>query len=381
MSTRPPSQILHLILTTRDSGKGRDTIIRLEKHLELQWNPPHDILRKRLILHAENVDLTSLTTIHDLSKKLLRFLPRLDAIILNAGIGSFTIDYPAAVWQTLTDLRHAFVFPTYKIGGVGELTEPQILEEHPDVQATSLGKVFCANVFGHYLLVHQIAPLLREGRVIWISSVEANSTVFTTDDLQAISSRKAYESSKRLTDILALTSALPSTESEVVRFFSQGLSPEEGSPSIPQYVAHPAICATSIITLPIILQWAMLFMTHLVRLLGSSWSVVSPYKGACAPTWLALASDEELEEAQNDGSGKWGSAVDRWGNEKVVRTEVDGWGMCGKVEDPSRYPAKGRRPGAVDLTREAREDFEEQGRQCWIEMERLRLQWEKRMGW
>ena len=300
---------------------------------------------------------------------------------MNAGIAPFTVDYRGAIWQTLTDLWNAYVFPTYKVGVAGELTAPQTLETPSEEHGPPLGKIFCANVFGHYLLVHQIASLLRGGRVIWISSVEANSTVFNLDDLQAISSITAYESSKRLTEILALTSALPVTKPAVDCFLSQDIGPHNHSPSIPQYVAHPAVCATSIFPLPIILRWAMLFMTHLVRLLGSSWSVVSPYKGACAPTWLALASDDELEEAQRDGAGKWGSAVDRWGNEKVVRTEVDGWGMRGVVEDASRYPTEGRRPGAVNLTKEAREDFEEQGRRCWNEMEELRLQWEKRMGW
>lgn len=327
------------------------------------------------------MDLTSLTTIHALSERLLITLPRLDAIILNAGIGSFTINYPASIWQTLTDIRNAFVFPTYKIGNVGEVTELQLIVEDSRQAVPPLGKVFCANVFGHYLLVHQVASLLRQGRVIWISSLEADPSALEPSDLQAITSSKAYESSKRLTDALVLTSHLPSTQPSVSRFCSQGDETSETQKPIPQFVAHPAVCATSIIALPIIIQWAMLFMTYLARLGGSTWSVVSPYKGACAPTWLALASDEELDNAQNDGPGKWGSAVDRWGNEKVVRTEVDGWGMRGLVEDASRYPTSGRRPGALHLTREAREGFEETGRECWREMEDLRVAWETRMGW
>jgi 3-keto steroid reductase len=35
-----------------------------------------------------------------------------------------------------------------------------------------------------------------------------------------------------------------------------------------------------------------------------------------------------------------------------------------------------RKRGAVDLTREEREKFEELGRQCWKQMEELRVKWE-----
>ena len=323
-------------------------------------------------------------TVHDLATKLLQNLPRIDVIILNAGYGGFTINLWAGTWQILTDFRNAMIFPNFKISTVGEMTAPQAgmpMEKGTSSDEKLLGKVFCANVFGHYILVHRLAILLQKARVIWISSLEAADTFFAISDLQAIKSHSAYESSKRLTDILALSSSLPSSRPYVNSFWSHKGSSDVTSVLPKQYVAHPGIIATAIIALPTIIQWMMLLTTHLARLLGSIWNVVDAYKGACAPVWLALASDEELDEAHKTGIAKWGSAVDRWGNERVVHTEVDGWGYQGNVEDVCKHPAWSRRPGAVDLTQEARDAFEDEGRRCWEEMEELREEWERQMGW
>jgi len=68
-----------------------------------------------------------------------------------------------------------------------------------------------------------------------------------------------------------------------------------------------------------------------------------------------------------------------WGRERVMRTEVDGWGFGGTVGGESRFGKKGRRRDAKDLTVEERERFEELGRDAWKEMERLRSEWETRL--
>ena len=45
-----------------------------------------------------------------------------------------------------------------------------------------------------------------------------------------------------------------------------------------------------------------------------------------------------------------------------MRTAVEGWGL-----------------GFLEVTREDRESFEELGRECWREMEALRVAWEERL--
>ena len=125
----------------------------------------------------------------------------------------------------------------------------------------------------------------------------------------------------------------------------------------------------------------MMFAFYLARWVGSPWHTISAYKGACAPVWLALASQEELDTLERrDGKGKWGSAVDWKGDERVMRTEVEGWGFGGKVRDrPKGEMRKGRRRGVKDLSEVEREEFEELGRRCWGQMEDLRKQWEGRL--
>jgi 3-keto steroid reductase len=61
----------------------------------------------------------------------------------------------------------------------------------------------------------------------------------------------------------------------------------------------------------------------------------------------------------------------------VERTEVDGWGWGGSVGEFSKR--RGRWRYARNLTKEDREEFEEVGRVCWGEMERLRGEWEGRL--
>ena len=308
-------------------------------------------------------------------------------VILNAGMGGFTgLNWPRAVWTVLTDWVHAVTWPTYKYSAVGALTGSQVklkrnsnkLEEQP------LGEVFCANVFGHYLLVHWISPLLSRahateeaGRIIWVSSVEAISDTFSSSDIQGLRSHTSYESSKRLTDILALTSELPSTQNLVKQY----LPLTEGKSSRPtMYLMHPGICATSIVPLHIILQWAMIIAFYVARWVGSPWHTVTAYSGACAAVWLALSPKDQMDSLEQDGARKhkWGSATDLRGNDRVTETEVDGWGYGGVVAAAGKRRA-GRRRGAKDLTSVAKAEFEELGRDVWRQMERLRIDWQERL--
>ncbi|CAG8876377.1 unnamed protein product [Penicillium nalgiovense] len=120
-------------------------------------------------------------------------------------------------------------------------------------------------------------------------------------------------------------------------------------------------------------------------MLGSPWHPLSTYLGACAPVFLALASQADLEAAEEPyrraggGRAKWGSSCGRLGIESAVSTEVDGWGHGGVVGTPivETDRLRRRKRGAEDLTKEKREQFEELGRQCWKQMEELRIQWDE----
>lgn len=338
------------------------------------------------------MDLSSLPSVRALSTRLTQTLPKLDSIVLNAGIGGWTgIDWPRAIWGTLTDLVHNVSWFAHKIAPVGVITPPQTtLPDEP-----RLGSVFAANVFGHYMLSHGVMGLLRKstqpGRVIWVSSIEATVNHFNVEDIQGLRSTVPYESSKTLTDILALTAETPSTRKWVEGFYTssdKGVDEKGGEREGKEprmYLSHPGVCGTGILPLALPLFWCMIASFYIARLLGSPWHTLSTYAGACAPTWLAISRQEELDAAEEvyrahgGGKVKWGSSCDRLGRDTAVSTEVDGWGHGGVVgeavvmEDRCRR----RKRGARDLTAEDKVEFEELGRKCWQGMEELRLQWEE----
>ena len=352
------------------------------------------------------MDLTSLRSVRALSQKLAESIPRIDAIILNAGIGGFEgVNWPLAFWQMATDFISAVTYPKFKIASKGLLTAPQLSQDNQITTGTEepLGKVFCANVFGHYCLAHNLASLLschksqapERGRIIWVGTVEASATYFNLEDIQAFQS-SAYESSKRLIEILALTAALPSTNPWVDRFLAppQNLTLSADGKDRTQrnfqetdvvrpslYVAHPGICNTNILPIHPIMFFFQVLAVYMARLLGSVWHPITAYKGACAIVWLALTPQSQLDAIEEaEGAAKWGSSTDILGRDKVMRTEVDGWGFGGVVGEEVGKWERGRRKGAIDVTEEQRFEFEALGRRCWKEMEDLREYWEQMLG-
>lgn len=104
---------------------------------------------------------------------------------------------------------------------------------------------------------------------------------------------------------------------------------------------------------------------------------MQPYLGACAPVWLALALQDELDAMDDRGKHcktKWGSSTDRGGRERVRRTEVEGFRSSRNGKDD------GDRGDEKDGEEEVSEEFEELGRTCWMHMEALREEWEERLG-
>jgi 3-keto steroid reductase len=327
--------------------------------------------------------------------------------VLNAGFAGFTgLNWFRAVFFILTDLVHAVTWPSvYTRSDTGVLVKKQTsLPDEPP-----LGQIFCANVFGHYMLSHNLMPLLKvstdpPGRIIWTSSLEATPAAFNIDDIQALQIARPYESAKYLTDLLALTSSLPSTAPNVSSFLSPSsptskiksgpdsntllsTEPAQNQTEMPKiYATHPGICATSIVPLILPLHYCMMAAFFLARMLGSPWHVISSYTGACSTIWLSLAPQSVLDAAEaaytrmgGGGKVKWGSSCDRLGRERVVCTEVEGWGFGGVVGPPVTEEDKRRRRkrGMRDLTTEERVEFEELGRKSWREMEELRVQWEE----
>lgn len=345
MSTHPPTHHLTLILTTRSASKGAATLTTLTKHLVHNLPPT---ATSRITLTHYQVDLTNLLSITALAAALSRSYQKLDYVFLNAGMGAFTgIDWLNATTSILTNWVHAVTCPAYKLQATGWTTK------QPPPLEGELGSVFCANVFGHYYLTAELMPLLGRGRgrIIWTSSLEAYPWTFSTADIQALKATHSYESTRRLTDVLALTAGLPATAPYADKFFGAGRGEKGGWIRPKTYLTHPGVCATAIVPLNFVLWWCMVAAFYVARWLGSPWHTISSYSGARAAVWLALAGEEELAEKGAE-KVKWGSSVVTGGVESVKATDVEGEGGV---------------------------EWEELGRECWRQMEELREEWKGKL--
>ncbi|KAG8169943.1 hypothetical protein KVR01_000688 [Diaporthe batatas] len=447
LATRSLTSHLILIPTTRDARKSAETTRHLRAHLLKTAASPRLRARTgdssspqdtaaRVHLLSLQLDLCDLATVHAAASRLVGAtlpldghdggvrVPRLDAVVLNAGMGGWTgVDWFKAAHNFLTaGWIQAVTWPTFKVAPAGMTVDPlppRKQQEEEDRGGRDggrarplVGQLFCANVFGHYLFARAILPLLSRrrgpgadagippGRLIWESSVEAAREHFRPDDLQGLETNAPYESTKRLTDLLVLTADLPAARAHSAPYWrlpppsppgaAAAAAEEEGGEGEHQppkvYVCHPGIVVTTILPLPMILQALWTFAAYVARYFGSAWHTNTAYNAAVAMVWLALATQETLDAA-GAGAVKWGSACDIRGNALVKETEVDGWGWRGKVEgleddDGATGPLrkiKGRKKGARLVTEESRAEFEETGARCWREMERLRLEWETRM--
>lgn len=422
---RSAASHLTVIVTTRSPAKSRATVDVLREHLR-NPNRRASSASARIHLSSVELDLCRLPTVYAAAQQLTAGtlamftgggptgrstvvqarVPRLDAVIFNAGIGGWTgFSWVGITKQVLTDgLKQATSYPLFKMATPGLLVDPLTGRQVSAADAGAdldhlLGEVFCANVFGHYLLAHALLPLLRRpagatlppARIVWESSVDAMRwEALSLDDLQGVRTDAPYESSKRLTDVLSLTSELPGVRRVAAPF----VGAEEDDKAVPprQYVTHPGIVCSTLFPVPLLFFQLYHIVLYVARWLGSPWHVVSAYKGATAAVWVALQPADALDAAEATRI-KWGASATRGGRALVKKTEVEGWGWEGAPEQPaddnvSAYGAHGhvlckavgRRKGVIDTTAEQRQEFEDVGRTCWQEMEQLRHKWESRLA-
>ncbi|RFU77140.1 hypothetical protein TARUN_5122 [Trichoderma arundinaceum] len=426
LATRSLTSHLIIIPTTRSASKSLQAIKALREHAELaartstalrsragegyKWEDA----AKRIHVLSLTLDLCDLRGVYAFAEQLCRGtvsnpeglegeylrnvrIPRLDTVVFNAAYGNWSgCNYPMAVWKILSQgLVQAVTYPTFKNSLPTSILNEQESYGYPEKPL--LGEVFCACVFGHYILAHQLLPLLSRrsqdesrGRIVWSSSVEAIEEVYYEDDMQCFLKPAAYESAKRLTDIIALTYSLPSIRpfsGPFLRMDEESGGDAAEKPVPPKmYVTHPGVVASTLFPVPWFLFWAYELALVVARWVGSPWHNVDGYKGASSTTWITLQDQAALDEMQADRI-KWGSACDRHLVSDVKKTEVDGWGWEGKPETDETIAADtakgvlhksvGRRLESKNVTEEALVEFEETGARVWEEMERLRHQWAK----
>lgn len=434
---------LILIVTTRSKAKSQQIIDILRKHVRKaaeakklrgragpSYDPESTVARIHLV--GILVDLCNLHSVYAAANLLkdggspaagsncpssVR-VPRLDSIILNAGYGNWTsLNWWGLFVQLVTKgIPISFTWPAFKNAAKGTLVDPltgRVLTKEQAIaegrtSAELLGETFTANLFGHYMFAHALLPLLRRSpeqlaeealspaRIIWQGSVTVGPDEYSTSDPQGLRHHDAYDYVKRLNDILVFSSTLPKPKPLATAYLlgednNDGKNNSDKLVAPRMYLTHPGITNTAIFALPFTLSVIWGWVMYLTRWLGSVWHVGSPYNSAFSPVWIALEEQSRLDDMEAHRS-KWGSACSRWrGTLGAKKTEIHGWGWDGRLAShPRGRPAEsetgflsrdlGRRQDAVELTQDALAEFEEQGAECWREMERLRAEWEERLG-
>ncbi|KAI0133595.1 hypothetical protein BJ170DRAFT_168017 [Xylariales sp. AK1849] len=423
LATRSFSSHLVLIPTTRTTKKSRETIESLRAHLvkaaqsqrtnkRAGLGSPQTAIDRVHILAVE-LDLCKLPSIYAAASKLAKgeirdptgvvaggepvSVPRIDVALFNAGYGGWLgVDWLGLARQFLAvGMVQATTFPWFKIPLPSNTLPEQEFSgaESRDKSQPQLAEVFTANLFGHYILAHELLSLFSRpsssgqppARIIWTSSIDAETHHLNFDDFQALQSQAPYESSKRITDLICVTSDLPSVKRASSSYFSSSSVSEKQTIKPQFYLSHPGVVCTALFPLNVVIFYGYYLAMYLSRLLGSPWHTVDSYTGACSAVWLAMATQEDLD-AQNAQRIKWGSSSDRLGRDAPKKTEVEGWGWEGKIEDAEALrrdesqgilrKMTGRKWDCVELTEEKRIKFEEDAVRCWQKLEELRAEWE-----
>ncbi|CAO3568875.1 unnamed protein product [Mortierella alpina] len=214
-----------------------------------------------------------------------------------------------------------------------------------------LGNVLACNVFGHYLMIKGLEDVLSRteddpGRVIWTSSMTAEKACFDLQDWQGLESVQPYESSKWVTDLVAIrlndvwsgknpsgadekpspdstsssasesniTQNSTTTSRRVTRSSSKqalgsiGTTPKKHIISI---TTHPGVVASGIGGLAFWIVLLRVGVHYLVRLIGESSQTITSYHGALSNSYVALKTPVD----KLDPRSRYGSCVKPLGQE------------------------------------------------------------------
>ncbi|XP_008305465.1 3-keto-steroid reductase [Cynoglossus semilaevis] len=245
------------------------------------------------------LDTSSVSSVISAAREVKVRYNRLDYLYLNAGI------MPNPQFDVKAFFKGLFSSNVITMFATGE----GILTQKDDVTSEGLREVFATNLFGHFLLIRELEPLLCHealtSQVIWTSSSNAHRSAFNLEDIQHFRGNQPYSSSKYASDLLSL--ALNT------RYNKQGLYSSVICPGFVMtsltYSVLPAFPAL-LWTLLMPLLWFIRFFTNTFTL--------TPYNGAEALMWLFGQSPESL-----DPKVKYHSLTSGLGNNYTQARKMD----------------------------------------------------------
>ncbi|KAF0882301.1 DDR2 protein, partial [Crocuta crocuta] len=218
------------------------------------------------------VDVSDVRSVLRAAGELKQRLQRLDYVYLNAGIMPNPQLNLRALFSGLFSRNVIHMFSTAE----------GLLTQEDKVTADGLQEVFETNVFGHFILIQELAPLLchsdRPSQLIWTSSRNARKSNFSLEDIQHRRGLEPYSSSKYALDLLSV--ALNRN------FNSQGLYSS---------VVCPGTMVTNMTCriLPPFMWTLLMPIIGLLRFFANAFTM-TPYNGTEALVWLFHQKPESL---------------------------------------------------------------------------------------
>ncbi|KAF5920247.1 hypothetical protein HPG69_010651 [Diceros bicornis minor] len=242
------------------------------------------------------VDVSNLQSVLRASKELKQRFQRLDCLYLNAGIMPNPQLNIKAVFSGLFSRKVIHVFSTAE----------GLLTQDDKVTADGLQEVFETNVFGHFILIQELEPLLCQNdgpsQLIWTSSRNAKKSNFSLEDFQHSKGQEPYSSSKYAIDLLSLA---------LNRNFNQR--------GLYSSVLCPGTMLTNLTygVLPPFIWTLLLPFIWLLRFFANAFTLTT-YNGTEAMIWLFHQKPESL-----DPLAKYLSNTTGFGSNYVTTQKMD----------------------------------------------------------
>ncbi|XP_050014167.1 3-keto-steroid reductase/17-beta-hydroxysteroid dehydrogenase 7 isoform X1 [Alexandromys fortis] len=218
------------------------------------------------------MDVSSLRSVVQGAKEVKQKFQRLDYLYLNAGI----MPNPQLNFK-------AFFLGIFSRNVVHMFSTAEgLLTQNDKVTADGFQEVFETNLFGHFILIRELEPLLchsdSPSQLIWTSSRNAKKSNFSLEDIQHSKGPEPYSSSKYATDLLNVA---------LNRNFNQK--------GLYSSVICPGVVLTNLTygILPPFVWTLLLPLLWLIRFFANAFTL-TPYNGAEALVWLFHQKPESL---------------------------------------------------------------------------------------
>ncbi|MEQ2250996.1 hypothetical protein ILYODFUR_006543 [Ilyodon furcidens] len=220
-----------------------------------------------------HLDVGSVPSVLGAAEEVKTRYSRIDFLYLNAGImPNPTVDI-RAFFKGLFSRNVINMFATAE----------GLLTQQDQLNSDGLQEVFATNLFGHFLLIRELEPLLCQpghtSRLVWTSSSNARRSAFSIEDIQHRRGKEPYSSSKYASDMLSL--ALNTHKNK------QGLFSSVICPGLVMTNLTYGILPSFFWTLIMPIMW-------LIRIFTNTFTL-TPYAGAEALHWMFLQKPESLD--------------------------------------------------------------------------------------